>query len=141
MSAKASSSASMPPSTMAEICPRENPSSASGSMPRASSDRPMPTDSAAMAIWALRVSFSSSGDASRTSAATSRPSTSEAQANTFATSGMSNRSAPMPGFWEPWPEAMNTRPAGPKGAKGVSSSMAASLHARPAAVQLGQLAQ
>ena len=61
MSAKASSSTSMPPSTMAEICPRENPSTRRGTMPRASSARAHgATDSAAMAIWASRVSFSSS---------------------------------------------------------------------------------
>ena len=107
-SANVASSLSMPDTASALTCPSEKPSTAAGCTPRAMSARAMPTDSTHSAGWALRVSLSSSGSALSTRSATSYPSTSDAQENVPFTSGISSRSAPMPGFCAPCPENMKT---------------------------------
>ena len=107
-SANVASSASMPDTASALIWPSEKPSTAAGSTPRAMSVRATATDSAASAGCANRVSFSFSASAPVTRSATSKPNTSDAHSKVSRTSGRSMRSAPMPGFCEPWPESMST---------------------------------
>ena len=107
-SAKASSSEIMPESASALICPRENPATAHGSIPRFMSVRPTAIVSVAMAACAARGSAMSLGSSDASNAAMSRPNTSEAQPTTRTTVGSSSRSAPMPGFWDPCPGQRKT---------------------------------